>query len=439
MTTQKMLINLTVELSCFVLCALGIVLVLVSSKSDTRKADKRTERYSIFFYSGLMALAASNMTGLLMRGRPGMMYRTALSLSNYLEFFLPAALVFLTATYLLSIIDPEQKRRNLMAVFEIMMMVNVLLLIVSQFTGLYYIIDSENLYRRQTWYPLSSLMTFLMMSVVFQILLKDGKKLKKKERVAFWIYFFIPFLSIAFQNLQYGLNVTLFSSFLTGLAMYIFIISNQTERYYQQKEENAQLKVELMLQQIQPHFLYNALGAIQELCDSDPQEAKRAVMKFARYLRGNMDSITETDAVPFPVELEHTKIYLQLEQMRFEDALRVRYDIQGEEFSLPTLTLQPLAENAVIHGVRGVERDVGTVTVATREYPDRWEVSVTDDGPGFDPDAPAPDDGRRRVGLQNVRERLKSVCGGALRIESQIGTGTKVSIILPKRKLEEPS
>lgn len=204
-------------------------------------------------------------------------------------------------------------------------------------------------------------------------------------------------------------------------------------KYVRDHEDALRTKqrVQIMLSQIQPHFLYNTLGAIREMYD-DP-EAKEAVGKFARYLQGNMDAITEAGTIDFAAELEHTRAYLELEQLRFEDALQVVYDITCTDFRMPTLTLQPIVENAVRHGARGAEKDTGTVTIATREYPDRYEITVTDDGPGFHPDHPVPkEDGRAHIGILNVRERLKDVCGGELHIESELGKGTKAVIILPK-------
>ena len=187
----------------------------------------------------------------------------------------------------------------------------------------------------------------------------------------------------------------------------------------------------IMLSQIRPHFLYNSLGAIRDLCDA--QEAKEAVDQFSLYLKGNMDALNTGGTIPFLAELEHTKAYLELEQLRFMDALRVEYDIACTDFELPTLTLQPIVENAVRHGARGAEQDVGTVKIATREYPDRWKIIVTDDGPGFDPENPRPkNDGRTHIGIRNVRERLKSVSGGELRIESRPGKGTVATLVIPK-------
>lgn len=194
----------------------------------------------------------------------------------------------------------------------------------------------------------------------------------------------------------------------------------------------AEQRIQIMMTQIQPHFLYNALTVIQELCRSDPAQAEAATVQFANYLRGNMDALQTKAPIPFRQELEHTRQYLALEAMRFEDKLTVRYDIQCESFVLPILTLQPIVENAVRHGVRGNADGRGEVVIATREMPDRYEITVTDNGPGFAPEKREKDQGSAHVGIQNVRQRLAQMCGGELTIESMPGAGTCVTIALPK-------
>ena len=190
-------------------------------------------------------------------------------------------------------------------------------------------------------------------------------------------------------------------------------------------------RVQQMLSQIKPHFLHNALTVIVGLCDTDPIRAKQATLKFAKYLRGNMDSIDEAEPIPFEKELEHTRLYLEIEQLRFGEALEVRYDIACSDFKIPALTVEPLAENAVRHGVRENPGGRGTVTIATHEAPDHYEISVTDDGPGFDP-ASVGDDGEKHVGIANVRERLAQVCRGTLTIDAAKGGGTTAKIRIPK-------
>ena len=196
----------------------------------------------------------------------------------------------------------------------------------------------------------------------------------------------------------------------------------------------AEQRIQIMMTQIQPHFLYNSLTVIQELCRSDPAQAEAATVQFANYLRGNMDALQTNTPIPFGQELEHTRQYLALEEMRFEDKLTVRYDIQCESFVLPNLTLQPIVENAVRHGVRGNADGRGEVVIATRETPDRYEITVKDNGPGFDPEKQQKDQGSSHVGIQNVRQRLAQMCGGELKIESIPGAGTCVTIALPKEE-----
>lgn len=197
---------------------------------------------------------------------------------------------------------------------------------------------------------------------------------------------------------------------------------------------DAQLKenqIALMISQIQPHFLYNTLGAIRELCRQAPEEARSALDSFARYLRGNMDSLTTTSPIPFTRELDHVQTYLNLEQMRFGEKLNVVYDLQWRDFSLPPLTLQPIAENAVKHGLFHREHG-GTLTVSTKTDGMSSIITISDDGIGFDPNSlTAISDGRSHIGIKNVAARLESMSNGTLSLDSTPGVGTTVTISIP--------
>ena len=121
---------------------------------------------------------------------------------------------------------------------------------------------------------------------------------------------------------------------------------------------------------------------------------------------------------------------LEIEKMRFEDTLEIEYDIKCVDFALPVLTVQPIVENAVKHGT-SKKRGGGRVTVATFEDKENYIVKVSDTGCGFDPEKPR-DDGKRHVGIANVRKRLSNMCNGSLTIESEIGVGTVATIKIPK-------
>ncbi len=197
----------------------------------------------------------------------------------------------------------------------------------------------------------------------------------------------------------------------------------------QHQQELADKRAKLMLSQIQPHFIFNTLAAISCLCVFDPKAAKDTTDNFATYLRRNLDSMGESQLIPFQQELEHVKAYLAIEKVRFEDELQVEYDIQFEHFMLPPLTLQPMVENAVRHGIRGKE-DGGTVKLHTSVDEAAVHIIIEDDGIGFDVNS-KPDDGKLHVGLENVSERIKMLCNGTMTINSEIGVGTTIAIDIP--------
>lgn len=189
-------------------------------------------------------------------------------------------------------------------------------------------------------------------------------------------------------------------------------------------------QISIMLSQIQPHFLYNTLNSIYQLCETNPMRARSMVNFFAEYLRNNLSTLEAPGLISFETELAHIKTYLEIEKIRFEDTLEIEYDIKCEEFSLPVLTVQPIVENAVKHGT-SKKRGGGTVTISTEEDKESYIIKVSDTGCGFDPTVPK-NDGKSHVGIENVRQRLSNMCGGSLTIESAIGVGTLATIRIPK-------
>ena len=189
-------------------------------------------------------------------------------------------------------------------------------------------------------------------------------------------------------------------------------------------------QISIMLSQIQPHFLYNTLNSIYQLCETNPMRARSMVNSFSEYLRNNLSTLEETGLIAFETELSHVKTYLDIEKVRFEDTLEIEYDISCVDFSVPVLTVQPIVENAVKHGT-SKKRGGGKVTISTEEGKDCYIIKVKDTGCGFDPAIPK-NDGKRHVGIENVRQRLSNMCKGSLTIESEIGSGTLATIIIPR-------
>ena len=193
--------------------------------------------------------------------------------------------------------------------------------------------------------------------------------------------------------------------------------------------EDAQRK--LMMDQVKPHFLHNSLNAIIYYIDKDPAKAKESLINFSKYLRTNLDTVNTDILIPFEEELEHTKVYLSLEKLRFDDKLNIEYDIQDTDFEVPTLSLQPMVENAVKHGIRKSDTGSGTVKISTMQTENHHIITVEDDGAGFNTDTLAEMDDSH-IGVKSVMRRLVIECKGTMEFESNEGRGTVCTIRIPK-------
>lgn len=201
------------------------------------------------------------------------------------------------------------------------------------------------------------------------------------------------------------------------------------------QNELIQSRINIMVSQIQPHFMYNALGTIRALINKDPEGARTAIDFFTKYVRSNMDSLSQKECIPFTKEMEHVESYLYIEKLRFGDMLEIEYDIQCKSFTIPCMTVQTLAENAVKHGLLAKE-DGGKLTIRSRETANCYEVQIEDNGVGFDTSAKL-DDSRSHIGIENTRRRLATMCDGVLSIGSKVGVGTVITITIPKKDAED--
>ena len=211
-----------------------------------------------------------------------------------------------------------------------------------------------------------------------------------------------------------------------GSVFYYIWLHLQFVREHEQDLMAAQ-RIQIMMTQIQPHFLFNALNTIRALYAKDPPLADRTLEDFSTYLRQNLESLSQTDLVPIAKELEHTRLYAEIETLRFPN-VRVEYRIEDDHFEIPALTIQPLVENAIRHGVRS--RKDGLVTVSAVRDNGAHRITVQDNGVGFDPEKTDSTEGTH-IGIRNVKERVEQMCGGRMLLQSEIGKGTTVTLLIP--------
>ncbi|MEE1155727.1 MAG: histidine kinase [Acutalibacteraceae bacterium] len=211
----------------------------------------------------------------------------------------------------------------------------------------------------------------------------------------------------------------------------------QAAKSKKMENELLQSKISVMLSQIQPHFLYNTLVVIRQLCDINPKTAKQAVTEFANYLRGNLDSLTLNTTIPFEKEMEHVENYISLEKKRFGDKINVEYEVEVTDFEVPSLTIQTVVENAIRHGITKRPQG-GTVTIRTSEDSNSYIIEIHDNGVGMDLTKPVQqNDNRSHIGMENVRNRVESMCNGSLLFDSTPNIGTTVYMTIPKSKAQQ--
>ena len=278
----------------------------------------------------------------------------------------------------------------------------------------------------------------------------EAFKLKNRE-AAILLVTLIPVMVVAVIDGMYTIRapgLVYIRENMTYCGLLLFVLANmfymilaidrfvKTLRKTQALERKyTQAKITIMMSQIQPHFLYNVLTIIRSLCRDDAPKAVEAVTNFSCYLRGNMDSLSSENVIPFKQELKHVKHYLSLEKIRFEERLHVVFATHTTDFCIPALTLQPLVENAVRHGIMQREEG-GVIFIGTVEYEDKVEIIVEDNGVGFDTGT-LRDDDEAHIGISNTRKRLELICQGTLTVYSCPGKGTKVTICLPKEDNHE--
>ncbi len=418
--------KLHIVIICLLIFLLGIELLILGV---TLRIMRIRQEYAIF-YCGLLFIASS--VWLLID-------------YSYISLIIPRGMTLDVADTLVFMSIPilglgygqsylkNTKIKKIFFVLEHMLLLSTIIYMVLQGFG---ILDGE---------MMQELYMFLLpavFSIIFICLLID---IRKNEDVCARLVLFSGILLIISGTIGYiwyeisdVYGATLFGVGLGGFALIQYMIvmfkfKGRHETWVKTRDLEKELvesRVAIMLSQIQPHFLYNSISCIQELCLMEPKKAYDALAQFAHFLRGNMDSLTSTEPIPFEQELRHVKNYLALEKIRFDERLSVVYQIEEEGFFIPALTIQPMVENAVRYGI-SKKRAGGMITISTRRRDDEIVVTITDDGVGFDLSKPVGrSDGRSHIGIENVKNRLKSQCNGRLEISSS-PKGTIVTIFLP--------
>ena len=217
------------------------------------------------------------------------------------------------------------------------------------------------------------------------------------------------------------------------------IISTQLEvsRAEQLREMANKAELRALQSKINPHFLFNALNAISSSIRLNPDTARQLIFNLSRYLRYNIELKTTSRSTS--KELYQIKDYIAIEQARFGDKLTVIYDIDEEvNCVIPSLLIQPLVENAIVHGIQPC-KGKGVVTISVTESGNRVRIAVRDTGHGIDPKViervKSNEMPGNKIGLLNVHHRVKLLYGDGLHIH-RLEPGTEIAFMF--RMSERP-
>ncbi|MBR1738134.1 MAG: histidine kinase, partial [Firmicutes bacterium] len=310
--------------------------------------------------------------------------------------------------------------RKLTFFFQLLHIPCLVLLVMTPFTQALYWYDEQNLYHRGEFYPVwyfTTIISFVFIIMVFLLLHRKMDRFLAKVIALASIIPLIAFIcnyayvSISFNNIFVSI---------TALLIYMLYEKYRTEYAIRNVQELENVKLQLveannktLMLQIQPHFITNSLTALQAKCTPYP-EIYESISNFSQYLRSNFDALGDTQFITFKKEMRNINAYLALEKCNFGDRLNIETNIEFDDFYIPALTVQPLVENAVRHGVATYDKG-GTIWIKTRREDGKIIIEVTDDGSGRSNITMQQKD-RKGIGIDNSKARISSMAVRVLEI-----------------------
>ena len=407
-----------------VVCIIGIAILLIHVVNVFIKKNRRDDENRLFNF---LLFTVLHFTVYLIFT----LIKTKYTSDAYIKTFYTIFYIFnnvemfLFFHYFLSYVELEEKTKKALAISNLVtILVFIVLDIVNIFTGIFFTAN-EGLYVRSYFMILSQGYQFIFLAIVFVIIL-FSKKLVLREKIAFACYCLLPLVAIILQNAFKGYAIAYLSIIIAIEILFFFVNVSKNIQLIEEREKNKEAQIKVMMSQIQPHFIYNSLSSISTLIPIDPVKSQSALDDFTEYLRHNLASLTETNLIPFEEELRHIETYTSLEKVRFGDRVNVIYDIDSTDFGVPPLSIQPIVENAIKHGIlKKIEG--GTVTIKAYRKDNSHVVEVIDDGVGFD-ESMIDFNNNKHLGINNIKYRLKTMCHADLKITSEVGKGAHTVI-----------
>ena len=414
-------INFAAAISGLIIAVMGLFFALSLSY-----LNRILRIFFIILFSLVTAYVASDFLSQISLVFLGPNFALLSRIAIFCESLFSSMLMPVLTMFILRCSGERRKRTPVFSSVLTLWLVYVVLLLFTQFTTQIYTITPDNVYQRGPWYFILLLTPAVMTVINCFTLYFRRKNLSRRQCLAFSLYLLIPLVCMLIQMFFYGLLMIVIGTTISAIILFTFILSDHINQELRQREENAAQRASIFVLQMRPHFIYNTLMSIYYLCKKDTDQAQQVILDFTSYLRRNFSALAGENTIPFSEEMEHTRAYLAVEQVRFQDGLKVQFDTPYTAFRIPPLTLQPIVENAVKHGM-DPEKEALKIKVSTQKTDEWIEIIVEDNGPGFKP----ADENNPQIALKNIRERLDLMCKGTLAIDSEEEGGTVVTIRLP--------
>ena len=411
-------------------CLVGVLILLVHIVNLLFKKDRRKdETYLLNFFIFTMVHFATYFSFTLIKQ---IYVSDAYIMTFYTIFYIMNNVeVLLFYLYMSTYTKIDNKAKRVMNIVNIALFsLFVISDIVNIFTHMYFFSDA-GIYQRTSFMIIAQGYQLIMLAAVFALAVFN-KTLNLREKIAFSLYCILPLVAVVVQIILQGYAIAYLTLLLAIEFLFLFLTMEKNIRIKEDEEKLKEANIRIMVSQIQPHFVYNTLSSISTLIPINQRQAQKALDDFAEYLRVNFATLTSTKLVSFDDELKHIQTYVNLEKMRFGDRLNVIYNIEATNFNVPPLSIQPLVENAIKHGILKKEEG-GVLLLKTYEIDDAFVIEVKDDGVGFDMDKVDFGD-NKHIGLNNVKHRIATMCNGDISFVSKTHQGTTVTVKIYKSK-----
>ncbi len=346
----------------------------------------------------------------------------------HLEHIILPPLLYVFVNYEFTILDPpEDLIRKRKRIALVLMTAEAAMLLLNYATGYaFYLVGMGYVNTVFIWTLIIPTVLMTLMCACLPLCHPGNLR----HRVVLLICILIPLVTGVLAMPLHIPSFTTLSILLVALVIYGEIYMDRGIRILKNEAALTEHRVAAMVSRIEPNLLDEALTGIMNM-EGNPPETIQAINEFKSYLEENISTISETDPIPFTTELQHVKTYVKLEKLRFKDKVNVVFVTPHTDFMIPPMTLQMIVENAIKHGITQKE-DGGTVTVSTSELEGFHRITVSDDGVGFDTEAPM-DPSRNHIGMANVTARLRDMMDGTFEVKSKIGAGTTAIVLIPKK------